>query len=310
MGHREPIIVVHGGAGTIPETLRDQVKIAIREAAEVGWKVLKNGGTALDAVEKAVMNMEDSPMFNAGFGSVLTEEGTLEMDAMIVDGKAHAVGGVAGVSRIRNPIHASRVIMEKSPHVLFIGEGAEKFYQAKGYDLVEPETLISERSKQRLERYRAEKKQYGDYIKPGGDPERREKYGTVGAVALDVDGNLAAATSTGGVLGKLPGRVGDTPIFGAGTYADDELAFSATGVGEVIIKSVLGMKMKEGLIKGMTTTEAADFALKYLKEVIQGEAGLIAVTSDGSYVAQKTTKDLAFAVVSNSGILDFTEIGD
>ncbi len=307
MGHREPIIVVHGGAGTIPDHLKEQVKIAIREAAESGWKILQNGGRALDAVEKAVMNMEDSPMFNAGFGSVLTEDGTLEMDAMIVDGTSHSVGGVAGVSRIRNPIHASRVVMEQSPHVLFIGEGAEKFYSSKGFDLVDPETLISQRSKDRLEKYRKERKQYGDYIKPQGDPERREKYGTVGAVAIDVNGNLAAATSTGGVLGKLPGRVGDTPIFGAGTYADEELAFSATGVGEVIIKSVLGMKMKEGLIRGMKADEAAQFALDYLKNVIGGQAGLIAVTKDGAFVATKTTKDLAFAVATSNGIVDFME---
>ncbi len=305
MGHQKPIIVLHGGAGTIPDHLKEQVKIAIREAAEIGWKVLNNGGTALDAVEKAVMQMEDSPMFNAGFGSVLTEEGTLEMDAMIVDGNSHSVGGVAGVSRIRNPIHASRVVMEQSPHVLFIGEGAEKFYRSKGFDLVDPTTLISQRSRDRLEKYRKEKKNYGDYIKPQGDPERREKYGTVGAVALDINGNLAAATSTGGVLGKLPGRVGDTPIFGAGTYADEEFAFSATGVGEVIIKSVLGMKMKEGLMKGRSTEEAASYALDFLKNKIGGQAGLIAVRKDGTFVASKTTKDLAFAVANMDGMIDF-----
>lgn len=308
MSHKKPIIVVHGGAGTIPDKYRAQVKISIRKAAEEGWKVLLNGGSALDAVERAVMVMEDDPMFNAGFGSVLTDDGTIEMDAMIADGKTHSVGGVAGVSRIKNPIHASRLVMEESPHVLFIGEGAERFVLSKGMKLMDSKELVSSRSMERLRKYHEEKKNYGDYIKPKGDPERREKYGTVGAVAIDGNGNLAAATSTGGVLGKMPGRVGDTPIFGAGTYADKELAFSATGVGEVIIKSVLGMKMKEGLVLGKNAHDAAEYALDYLKNEIGGEAGLIAITCKGEPVAMKTTRDLAFAIHDGKRLVDFTEI--
>ncbi len=305
MPSANPILVVHGGAGTVPDELRSQCQLSIRQAAEVGWKILVSGGSALDAVEASVVAMEDDPIFNAGYGSVLTEIGTLEMDAMIADGCSMGVGGVIGVSRIKNPIRASRVVMEKSPHVLFFGRGAEEYVEKFGMDLTDPQKLITERSIQRLERYKEAKKTYGDYIRPGDDPERREKYGTVGAVALDAHGNLAAATSTGGVLGKLPGRVGDTPVFGAGTYADKEIAFSATGVGEVIIKSVLGLKTKEGIRMGLSLDAASDYALDYLNTEIGGTAGLIAVTNKGEFVAKKTTKDLVFAIRTEKQFTDF-----
>ncbi len=295
----KPIIVIHGGAGTIPDARKPIADEGVREAALAGWEVLEKGGTSLDAVELAVRVMEDLSNFNAGLGSVVTEEGTLEMDALIMDGKDLRVGGVIGVSRLKNPINVSRLILEKSNHVLFAGSGAEKFAKNNGVELINPESMITDRIRDRLARY-LEKKE-GDEM----DPEGRKKYGTVGAVALDKHGNLAAATSTGGTLGKQIGRVGDTPIIGAGTYADEELAISSTGVGEYIIRGMLGMRVKLNMRDSKNMKEATKKSLEYLSKI--GPSAVITLSKDGDWAAENTTDDLAFACKTEKELISFTD---
>lgn len=292
-----PIIVVHGGAGTVPDEYRELARKGVLKAIKKGWDILENGGSALDAVETAVSVMEDLPQFNAGTGSVLTELGTIEMDAHIMDGKTRNIGGVIAASRIKNPIKISRIIMEKSAHVLFAGVGVEKFALENGIKLVDPKTMVTERVRGRLKKFLEKEGSYDAHI-DSNDPERREKFGTVGAVVIDKDGFFAAATSTGGVLGKKIGRVGDTPIVGAGNYADDGMAISATGVGEVIIRSVLGMEVKMQLKDEKDPIIASKKALEVMRETIGGQAGLIVVTRDG-WAAVKTTKDLIYAARSS-----------
>lgn len=297
-----PIIVVHGGAGTVPDEYRELARDGVLKAIIKGWEILEKEGSALDAVEDAVSVMEDLPQFNAGTGSVLTELATVEMDAHIMDGRTRNIGGVIAASRIKNPIKLSRMILERSAHVLFAGNGVEKFAMENGVELVDPAILITERVKERLRKFLEKEGGYDSYI-DSNDPERREKYGTVGAVAIDKNGLFAAATSTGGVLGKKIGRVGDTPITGAGNYADDEMAISATGVGEFIIRSVLGMEVKMQLMDTKDPKNASIKALEVMRENIGGQAGLIVVTTDG-WAAEKTTKDLIYAARS-SDMSDF-----
>ncbi len=289
----EPIIVLHAGAGTVPDNLRESARVGILDAIKVAWEILVNGGSAIDAVERAVEEMENYPQFNAGTGSVLTEKGTIEMDALIMDGKTRGIGGVIGVSTVKNPVKLSREIMDQSAHVIFTKEGAEQFAIENNIEIIDEELLITERSKNRLEKFLKQEGGYGSDIN-SSDPERREKYGTVGAVAIDVNGNFAAATSTGGVLGKKVGRVGDTPIPGSGNYADDMMAFSATGVGEYIIRAVLGMEVKSQLMIDNDPKTASKRALEVMMNNIGGAAGLILVTRDG-WAAEKTTRDLIYA---------------
>ena len=293
----KPIIVVHGGAGTIPNARKPIADEGARKAVLAGWEILEKGGTSLDAVELAVRVMEDLPNFNAGLGSVITEEATLEMDALIMDGKDLRVGGVIGVSRLKNPISVSRLIMEKSNHVLFSGKGAEIFAESNGVELIDPEDMITDRIKERLAKY-LDKKESDEM-----DPEGRKKYGTVGAVALDNYGNLAAATSTGGTLGKQIGRVGDTPIVGAGTYADEELAISSTGVGEYIIRGMLGMRVKLNMRDNQNIIEATKKSLKYLSKI--GPSAVITLSKDGDWAAEKTTDDLVFACKNENKLISF-----
>lgn len=302
----DPILVVHGGAGTIPDELRENAKKGVLLAIQSSWDDLITGGSALNAVERAVTSLEDFPQFNAGVGSVLTEKGTIEMDALIMDGKTRNIGGVIGVSNIKNPIMLSRKIMDHSAHVIFSKEGAENFAREHNIQFIDQNELITERTRKRLEKFLEKEGSYGSYIK-AADPERREKFGTVGAVALDMYGNFAAATSTGGVLGKKVGRVGDTSIPGAGTYADDVLAFSATGIGEFIIRSVLGMEVKAQLVKDSDPKIASQRALEMMQKTIGGQSGLIVVTKNG-WAAEKTTKDLIYAAktVHMEGIHDYT----
>ncbi len=301
------VLVVHGGAGSIKPEYHNDAREGVLGAIEVGWSILESGGSALDAVQVAVKYMEDYYYFNAGRGSVMTEDGTIEMDAMIVDGTTKRIGGVLGVSRIKNPIDLSRLVMDKSFHVVFAGEGAERFGEENGMELIDPEELVTDRVRERLERYLEEKKNYGDYIKPNQDPERRDKYGTVGAVAIDSDGRLASATSTGGVLGKKVGRVGDTPLFGCGTYADDEIAVSATGVGEFIIRGNLALDIKMELRDSSTSEEASLKSLQKMKDQFDGSAGVIVVTRDKGWNASKNTKDLIYAVRTKDMTRDFTQ---
>lgn len=238
------IFAIHGGAGTIiksnmtPE-LEKAYQQALSESLLAGYEVIKKGGNSLDAVEAAIKLMEDSPLFNAGKGAVLTNEGTAELDAAIMDGKTLKAGSVASLKHIKNPISLARLVMDRSPHVMMVGEGAEKFAKEQGMEFVPNDYFLTDRRKQELDKLKENDKKNtsSEYFYSVVD---EKKFGTVGAVALDNQGNLAAATSTGGISNKKFGRVGDSPIIGAGTYANNETcAVSATGQGEFFIRNVV-----------------------------------------------------------------------
>lgn len=255
---RVPSIIVHGGAGADPAEGRDELRAGVRDAVLEGWRVLGDGGSALDAVELAVRALEDHPRFNAGRGSVLTSAGTIEMDASIMEGDRLGCGAVASVSRIANPIALARRVMERTRHVLLVGEGAHDFARAQGLPECDPRTLVTARQLERhAERAAAVK-------------------GTVGAVALDRHGTVAAATSTGGMLGKLPGRVGDSALIGCGTYADSSLGgVSCTGDGEAIIRVVLARQALACLKEVGDPDDAARVAVDLLVQEGRGQGGLI-----------------------------------
>ncbi|HXA98558.1 MAG TPA: isoaspartyl peptidase/L-asparaginase [Candidatus Dormibacteraeota bacterium] len=256
MTSRVPALIVHGGAGADPGG-RDELRSGMREAVAAGWRALAGGGSALDAVEASVRSLEDHPRFNAGRGSVLTSEGTVENDASIMEGDMLRNGAVAAVSGVRNPITLARRIMEDGHHSLFAGPGVLDRARALGVELCDPAELITEHQRRRLAALQA---------------------GTVGAVALDRFGTIAAATSTGGTSGKLPGRVGDSALVGCGTYAESTLGgVSCTGDGEAIIRVTLARRSLEILKTVGDPSHAAEVALSVLVEEGRGQGGLILV---------------------------------
>jgi beta-aspartyl-peptidase (threonine type) len=261
---RVPTVLVHGGAGADPAEGRDELRAGVQAAVLAGWRALGGGGRALDAVEAAVRALEDHPRFNAGRGSVLTSAGTVEMDASIMEGDRLACGAVAGVSRVANPITLARRVMEDERHVLLIAEGAHAFARSVGLPECDPELLITDRQRIRLARL---------------DSDSR---GTVGAVAVDRHGTIAAATSTGGTLGKRPGRVGDSALIGSGTYADSALGgVSCTGSGEAIIRVVLARRVLDRLAQDGDPDAAARAAVDLLVKEGRGEGGLILIDPSG-----------------------------
>jgi L-asparaginase / beta-aspartyl-peptidase len=260
-GARVPSIVVHGGAGADPAEGRDELRAGVRDAAAAGWRVLVGSGHALDAVEAAVRLLEDHPRFNAGRGSVLTAEGTVEMDASIMEGERLRCGAAGAVSRVANPVSLARRVLDDGRHVLLVGEGAHAFARASGLPACDPATLVTER--QRLRHGRA----------PAG---AETVGGTVGAVALDRQGRVAAATSTGGIAGKRPGRVGDSALIGCGTYADWTIGgASCTGDGEAIIRVVLARRALDYLKEADDSDYAARVAVDLLVEEGGGQGGVI-----------------------------------
>ena len=271
-------MLVHGGAGVIerhlltPETDR-AIRAALGHALSTGAKILEAGGNALDAVEAAAMELEDDPHFNAGRGSVFTYQGTNEMDAAIMDGRTRAAGAVTGVTATRNPVSLARAVMEHSPHVMLSREGADQFSREHDLEQVAPEWFVTPERRRQLEEVRAT---------PGAWFDEEMKYGTVGAVALDLDGHVAAATSTGGITGKRWGRIGDTPIIGAGTWADDRsCAVSATGTGEYFIRSAVAHEIAARIrLRDESVAEAAEAALAEM-EALGGTGGVIVVGADG-----------------------------
>jgi len=254
-----PVLLVHGGAGAWPAGLRETASRGIRAALEAGWRRLNDGSSAVDAVEAAVASMEDDETFNAGRGSCLTRDGRVQMDALIMDGATLGAGAVACVERLRNPVRAARKIMEGSPHVLFAGVDAERLAEKLGLELCDNEELVTPRR-------------------------RRELSDTVGAVALDAAGALAAATSTGGMTGKEPGRVGDSPLVGCGGYADNEAGTaSTTGWGEPIMKLVLAKWAVDRLRNGAEPMNAAGAAIAYLKDRLGATGGIILLDRSGRH---------------------------
>lgn len=272
-GPRVPAIIVHGGAGADPIDGRDELRAGVRAAAAAGWRVLAGGGGALDAVEAAVRALEDHPRFNAGRGSVLTTAGTVEMDASIMEGERLDCGAVAAVSGIANPVTLARRVLESGRHVLLVGAGALAFAREVGVPECDPASLITERQRRRFAGQAAP-------VAPAGPPAGVEKTvgaeGTVGAVALDRGGAVAAATSTGGMWGKRPGRVGDSALVGGGTYADRTLGgVSCTGDGEAIIRVVLARRALDYLREADDPEYAAHVAVDLLVEEGRGQGGLI-----------------------------------
>jgi len=290
----EYALAIHGGAGTIKRENMSPEKEAeyrakLKEALDAGYTVLEKGGSSLDAVVAAVQVMENSPLFNAGKGAVFTNEGKNEMDAAIMSGIDRNAGAVAGLTNIKNPIAAARAVMEKSDHVFMTGKGAELFASEQGLEIVDPSYFYTDFRFEQLEKVRETEKTQLDHSAllelELQDPFFKDrKFGTVGAVALDKEGNIAAATSTGGMTNKRYGRVGDVPIIGAGTYADNETcAVSATGHGEFFIRTVVGHEIASQMrYAGKSLTEAADDVVMGQLVKIQGSGGIISIDKNGT----------------------------
>jgi beta-aspartyl-peptidase (threonine type) len=288
-----PVVAIHGGAGTIHRgamSATDEAgyHAALRDVLLAAQAVLARGGSALDAVCEAVDRLEDCPLFNAGHGAVFTQDGTHELDAALMDGATLRAGAVACVSRIRRPLRAARAVMQRSDHVLLVGAGAEAFAFAQGLERVDPRYFSTDARREQLRIAQQQGRSLLDHdaatALAAAPLDERDKLGTVGAVALDAHGNLAAATSTGGMTNKRPGRVGDAPLIGAGTYADNRsAAVSCTGSGEMFIRAAVAhdvcARMAYG---GRTLAQAADEVVMQVLPAIDGRGGLIAVDVRGN----------------------------
>jgi beta-aspartyl-peptidase (threonine type) len=287
MGEPTKAIVVHGGAWSIPPEAQEAHRAGCLAAAERGFAVLSAGGSALDAVVAAIELLEDDPTFDAGRGSVLSAEGRVQLDAGLMDGRTLHVGAVAGVHRVAHPIRLARVVLERSRHHLLVGEGAERFAEAQGLELVDPEYFVVDRERERYAEFLAGRLGTADDF--GG-------HDTVGAVALDGDGQLAAGNSTGGVAFSLPGRVGDAPVPGVGYVADSRAGgVACTGWGEHILRVALATRALVSLERGAPAGDAAAEALAVLERSVQGRAGLIVLDRQGRVGLAHSTLCLAHA---------------
>jgi beta-aspartyl-peptidase (threonine type) len=293
-------IVIHGGAGTIERERmtpgREKAyRAALTASVMAGFEILGRDGSCLDAVVAAVTVLEDSPLFNAGKGSVFTSEGKNELDASIMCGRTLKAGAVAGLKRVRNPVQLARLVMDESPHVMLMGEEAEAFAVSKGVELVDPKYFFTEERWQQLQKRKEEEKSPPQKSRPEREARvfEEQKFGTVGAVALDRAGNLGAATSTGGITNKKFGRVGDSPVIGAGTYANNETcAVSCTGDGEYFIRSVVAHDLSALMqYAGKSLVESAAAALEKV-EKIGGTGGLIAVDRGGNFALPFNTSGM------------------
>jgi beta-aspartyl-peptidase (threonine type) len=305
--NRSPILLIHGGAWDIPADLLDAHEQGVFDALQEGWRILEGGGSALDAVETAVTSLENDPAFDAGRGSFLTRDGRVQLDALIMDGATLRAGAVACVERIRNPIQAARLVLDKSPHVYFVGPGAETFAQSQGMALIDNSELVIDRERRRLAEAQAREQTGAPDRTFSGHPESESdpnetSHDTVGAVALDGDGRLAAATSTGGTLNKDPGRVGDSSLIGCGCYADNTAAaVSLTGWGEPIMKLVLGKWATDRVMAGRSPEQVAPEAMAYLLRRLQGHGGIILLAPDGRYGLAHNTPRMAWGIHTAEG---------
>jgi L-asparaginase / beta-aspartyl-peptidase len=327
-GDRVYGIVIHGGAGNIQDkTMSAEKKAEYRkkldEALTAGYRILEKGGTGMDAVEAAIRIMEDSPLFNSGKGAVFTSEGTNELDASVMDGKTLNAGAVAGVKRVKNPISLARKVMEKSPHVMLTGAGAEAFAQELGITLVSNTYFRTEARWDSYLRVK-ERKEKEKSPKPGDQKNAKEsasnqiepkdflkdKFGTVGAVALDKHGNLAAGTSTGGMTFKKYGRVGDSPVIGAGTYADNRTcAVSCTGWGEYFIRLAVAFDISAMMMyKNLPVIKAGHDVLEKVK-ALGGHGGVIAIDKNGNVAMPFNTKGMFRGFRLSSGKTEIALFG-
>jgi len=321
-----PTLLVHGGAWAIPASEAHAHQAGVRNALETGYAILSRGGTALDAVEAAVLVLEDDPTFDAGRGSFLTSDGKVQLDALLMDGGMMKAGGVACVERLLNPIQAARLVLEKSPHVYFVGAGAEAFAAAHGMALIDNHQMVLDRERERL--VQAQLRQaagladetfsgqiFGDDKSPetaftpasesssGVASPGLASHDTGGAVALDSRGNLAAGTSTGGTLNKTPGRVGDSSLIGCGCYADNlSAAVSLTGWGEPIMKLVLGKWATDRVAAGSAPEFAAREAISYLFNRLGGHGGIILLGPDGRFGMAHNTPAMAWGLATPAGL--------
>lgn len=309
------VLVIHGGAGTI---LRDRMSAEdeaayrekLTEALKAGYEKIKNGESSVDAVIAAVQVMEDSPLFNAGKGAVFTNDGKNELDASIMDGATRMAGAVAGVTTIKSPISAARAVMEKSGHVMLSGKGAEVFAERMGLEIVSPDYFwtkrrwdglqrILKRDSSKVELDHDEKQTYVPTVKNDDD-----KFGTVGAVARDKNGNLAAGTSTGGMMNKKYGRIGDSPVIGAGNYANDQVAISCTGWGEFYIRTVAAYNVAAQMKHlNLTVQEAAQHVIDEIGE-LGGSGGIIALDKNGRFTTPFNTAGMYRGAVKENGEIE------
>jgi beta-aspartyl-peptidase (threonine type) len=301
----QPVLLIHGGAWAMPDDAIAAHEAGIANALAAGYAELERGGSALDAVEAAVSVMEDDETFDAGRGSFLTRDGRVQMDALLMNGANLRTGGVACVERLRNPIHAARLVLDHSPHVYFVGTGAERFAMQHGMRLVDNTELIVPRERERLMAFqKAELEGAMDttFSGPLLDDPTIASHDTVGAVALDSYGHIAAGTSTGGTLSKAPGRVGDSSLIGCGCYADDEsAAVSLTGWGEPIMKLVLGKWAVDRVAAGASPDDAAKDAIDYLFTRLGGHGGIILLARDGRFGLAHNTPRMAWGLRTAEG---------
>ncbi|MCQ0111386.1 beta-aspartyl-peptidase (threonine type) [Zhouia amylolytica] len=306
-------IVIHGGAGTIlkknmSDELEAQYKQKLEEAIRTGYAILEKGGSSLDAIEKTINIMENSPLFNAGKGAVFTNEGKNELDASIMDGNTLNAGAVAGVTTVKNPINLARAVMEKSEHVMFAREGAESFAKEQNIELVDPSYFYTESRMKSLERAKEREQIELDHDDKSAfyDPSIKDsKFGTVGCVALDKNGNLAAGTSTGGMTNKKWGRVGDSPIIGAGTYANNNTcAVSSTGWGEYFIRGMVAYDISAMMeYKNSSLQEASSEVIQKKLVELGGTGGIIAIDHQGNVAMEFNTAGMYRASMNNDGEL-------
>jgi len=303
-------IVIHGGAGTIlkenmTDSLEEEYKRVLDLAVSKGYDILKNGGNSLDAVTQTIIILEDSPLFNAGKGAVFTNEGKNELDASIMDGKSKAAGAVASVTRVKNPITLARAIMEVSEHVMMVGPGAEKFAEQNGVELVDPNYFFTAKRWEGLKKAKELEKTELDHAAAlhYDVTIKDQKFGTVGCVALDKKGNIAAGTSTGGMTNKRYGRVGDAPIIGAGTYADNATCgVSSTGWGEFFIRNVVAYDIAAQMqYKNVSLADAAKETIQKKVPEMGGDGGIIAIDKDGNIIMEFNTAGMYRASIDKSG---------
>ena len=309
-----PVLLIHGGAWAMPDDAIAAHEAGIANALAAGYALLERGASAVDAVEAAVAVMEDDDTFDAGRGSFLTRDGRVQLDALLMNGANLRTGGVACVERLKNPIHAARLVLDHSPHVYFVGTGAERFAMQHGMALIDNTELIVPRERERLMAFqKAELDGAVDTTFSGAVSLDKEKedatlhsHDTVGAVALDREGHIAAGTSTGGTLSKAPGRVGDSSLIGCGCYADDHsAAVSLTGWGEPIMKLVLGKWAVDRVAAGFSPEEAAQAAISYLYTRLGGHGGIILLDRQGRVGLSHNTPRMAWGLQTVNG----TQIG-
>jgi L-asparaginase / beta-aspartyl-peptidase len=308
----KPVLVVHGGAWAMPDDGVADHERGIACALATGYAVLEKGGSSVDAVEVAVAAMEDDETFDAGRGSFLTQDGRVQMDALLMNGENLRTGGVACVERLKNPIRAARLVLDHSQHVYFVGTGAERFARQNGMELCDNMDLVIPREQERLYKFQeaqlkgAVDETFSGALEATSSPENPAalaSHDTVGAVALDSKGHLAAGTSTGGTLNKAPGRVGDSSLIGCGCYADDHsAAVSLTGWGEPIMKLVLGKWAVDKVAAGCSPAEAAHAAIDYLFDRLGGHGGIILMGPDGRVGMAHNTPRMAWGLQTDEGV--------